>query len=218
MIHSVEEALLGFTTDLYGAIGWLGVIALMAVESAAIPFPSEIIMPLAGWKLILEKDVTAWFVLVAGLYGALGNLIGSLVAYWVGARGGRPLLERYGKYVLISHRDLERADHWFEKRGELTVFITRLMPVVRTFISVPAGVSRMNLWKFSIYTFAGAFLWSAGLAWGGYLLGENWETLRERARPFDIPIIIALVLLVGWYVWYKVKELRQDSRNRARSG
>jgi membrane protein DedA with SNARE-associated domain len=187
----------------------------MAVESAAIPFPSEIIMPLSGWKLILERDASPWFVLLAGFYGAVGNLLGSLVAYWIGAVGGRPLLEKYGRYVLITRRDLERADRWFERRGELTVFVTRLLPVVRTFISVPAGVARMNLWKFCLYTFPGAFIWSAALAWGGYLLGENWEQLRAKARPFDIPIIAAVLLLIAWYVWHKVRELRAEGARRS---
>lgn len=210
LIQSVEESLLGFTTDLYGFMGWGGVVLLMLIESAAIPFPSEIIMPLAGWKLILERGESQWYVLVAGLYGGIGNLLGSLVGYWIGAAGGRPLLERYGKYVLITRRDLERADRWFATRGELTVFVTRLLPVVRTFISVPAGVARMNLWKFCLYTFPGAFIWSAALAWGGYLLGENWEELRSKGRPLDVPIIIAVLLLAAWFVWHKVRELRTE--------
>ncbi len=184
---------------------------MMAVESAAIPLPSEIIMPLAGWKLILERESSAWFILLAGFYGALGNLLGSLVAYYAGAIGGRPLLERYGRYVLITRKDLDRADSWFEKRGELTVFATRMMPVIRTFISIPAGVSRMNIWKFSIYTFLGAFPWSVGLAYGGYALGENWEDLRAVMRPFDIPIILGVLVAVGWYVRHKLKELKAEA-------
>ncbi len=218
LLQAVEEALLGFATDVYGFMGWGGVVFLMAVESAAIPFPSEIIMPLAGWKLVLERGSSSWYIMLAGFYGGLGNLLGSLMAYWAGAAGGRPLLERYGRYVLITRKDLERADRWFAERGELTVFVTRLMPVVRTFISVPAGVARMNIWKFCVYTFLGAFIWSAGLAWGGYLLGENWESLRARARPFDIPIVIAIGLLTAWYVWHKVKELRAEGRERNAGG
>jgi len=187
----------------------------MAIESAAIPLPSELIMPLAGWKLILERGHGAAWLLLAGLYGAIGNLIGSWIAYGIGAAGGRPLLERYGRYVLITKRDLERADRWFSERGELTVFVTRLMPVVRTFISVPAGVSRMNLWKFSVYTFLGAFPWSVGLAWGGYVLGENWEDLRAWMRPADYPIIAIVVVAVAWYVWHKVREIRREGREPA---
>ncbi|MBI4218724.1 MAG: DedA family protein [Chloroflexi bacterium] len=191
-------------------MGWPGVVVAMAIESAAIPLPSEIIMPLAGWKLVLERGHGAWWLLLAGFYGAVGNLIGSWIAYAIGAAGGRPLLERYGRYVLITRKDLERADRWFRKRGELTVFVTRLLPVVRTFISVPAGVARMNLWKFSFYTFLGAFPWSLGLAWGGYLLGENWEDLREWMRPADYPILAILAIVVVWYIWHKVREVRRE--------
>ena len=210
LIETLEEFVLEFVTDVFDFMGWWGVVATMAIESAAIPLPSEVIMPLAGWKLILDKGLSAWFLLLAGFYGALGNLLGSLVAYYVGLKGGRPLLEKYGRYVLITRRDLERADRWFSERGELTVFITRLMPVVRTFISVPAGVSRMNIWRFSIYTFLGAFLWSLGLAYGGYLLGENWESMRAVMRPFDIPIIVAGLLAVAWYVRHKLREIRAE--------
>ena len=211
IIQSVEDNVLEFITEVYDFIGWGGVVFMMAVESAAIPLPSEIIMPLAGWKLILERESSAWFILLAGFYGALGNLIGSLIAYYAGAIGGRPLLERYGRYVLITRKDLDRADSWFEKRGELTVFATRMMPVIRTFISIPAGVSRMNIWKFSFYTFLGAFPWSVGLAYGGYALGENWEDLRSVMRPFDIPIIFAILLAVAWYVRHKLKELKAEA-------
>jgi membrane protein DedA with SNARE-associated domain len=215
IITAIEHALLDFITSLYDALGWPGVIVAMAIESAAVPLPSELIMPLAGWKLILERGHGAAWLLLAGLYGAIGNLIGSWIAYGIGAAGGRPLLERYGRYVLITRRDLERADRWFSERGELTVFVTRLLPVVRTFISVPAGVSRMNLWKFSVYTFLGAFPWSVGLAWGGYVLGENWEDLRAWMRPADYPIVAIVALAVAWYVWHKARELRREEREQA---
>lgn len=211
LIAIIEEFVLDLTTNTYNAVGWFGVVVMMAIENVIIPLPSEIVMPLAGWKLVLEPGHGAWHLVLAGLFGALGSLIGSLITYWIGAAGGRPLLERYGRYVLITRRDLARADHWFATRGELTVFVTRLIPVVRGFISLPAGVSRMNIWRFSAYTFAGAFPWSFGLAWGGYLLGDNWESLRSTTRPFDIPIIIAVLLAIAWYVWHKRKELRRDA-------
>lgn len=210
LIGAVEDFLLEFVTDVFEFMGWFGVVVTMAIESAAIPLPSEIIMPLAGWKLVLERGLSAWYLLLAAFYGALGNLIGSLIAYYIGAKGGRPLLERYGRYVLITRRDLERADRWFTRRGELTVFVTRLMPVVRTFISVPAGVARMNVLKFSFYTFLGAYLWSLGLAYGGFVLGENWEDLRSVMRPFDIPVIAVVLLLAAWYVRHKLRELREE--------
>ena len=184
---------------------WPGVVAMMAIESAAIPLPSEIIMPLAGWMLVKDRDLGEAWLLLAAFCGAVGNLLGSLLAYYVGAWGGRPLVLRYGRYLLISHHDLDLADRWFQRYGNWTVFFSRLLPVVRTFISVPAGVARMPVWRFSIYTFAGSFPWSLGLAWAGFLLGENWEDIRDWMRPADIPIIIVVLLLVGLYVYRHVK-------------
>ncbi len=171
-------------------------------------------MPLSGWLLIQKQGLGAHYLLLAGFYGALGNVIGSAIAYWAGAVGGRPMLERYGKYLLISRRDLDRADQWFSKYGELTVFFSRLLPVVRTFISFPAGVSRMNLLKFLIYSFIGSFLWSLGLAYGGYILGENWETLRAVMRPFDIPILVAIVALVLLYIWRHLRHLKREAAEK----
>lgn len=186
-------------------------VLLMAIESACIPLPSEIIMPLAGWMLILDKGHGALFTLVAGFYGALGCVLGSAVAYWVGKWGGRPLIERYGKYVLISHRDLDTADRWFARYGQWTVFLSRLLPIVRTFISFPAGVARMPFVKFIIYSFVGSFLWCLGLAYGGYLLGDNWGTLRDAIRPFEIPILIAIVALFALYIYRHLKHLREET-------
>jgi membrane protein DedA with SNARE-associated domain len=178
---------------------------MMAIESACIPLPSELIMPLAGWMLVKDRGLGIEWLFLAALFGAIGNLIGSLIAYYVGAWGGRPLVEKYGKYVLISHHDLDLADRFFQRWGNLTVFASRLLPVVRTFISFPAGVSRMPVWQFSIYSFAGSFPWSLGLAWAGYELGENWEDLRDWMRPADIPIVIVIGALAAWYIYRHVK-------------
>ncbi len=209
----IEESLLQIITQVYDTLQWPGVVLLMAIESANIPLPSEIIMPLSGWILIQDKGLSVAFVFLAAFCGALGNLLGSWLSYWVGAKGGRPLLERYGKYLLLSREDILRADRWFAKYGEWTVFLTRMMPVVRTFISFPAGVARMNLLKFSVYTFLGSLPWSLGLAYGGYLLGENWESLRAVMRPFDIPIILVIVGVVAFCVWKRVRALRaQEGR------
>ena len=173
---------------------------MMAVESAAIPLPSELIMPLAGWMLIKEKGLGLEWVALAGLFGAIGNTLGSLVAYYAGAWGGRPLVLRYGRYVLISHHDLDLADRFFDRWGAWAIFFARLLPVVRTFVSVPAGVSRMHVGQFTLFTFAGSFPWSLGLALAGYVLGENWERIRTWMRPADIPIAIVLMVLLVWYV------------------
>ena len=172
----------------------------MAIESAAIPLPSELIMPLAGWILIKDQGLGFEWVLFAGLCGAIGNTLGSLVAYYAGAVGGRPLVLKYGRYVLISRHDLDLADRFFDRWGAWAVFFARLMPIVRTFISVPAGISKMPIRQFTIYTFAGAFPWSLGLAAGGFFLGENWEDLRSWMRPADIPVAIILVILFVWYI------------------
>jgi membrane protein DedA with SNARE-associated domain len=181
------------------------VVVMMAIESACIPLPSEIIMPLAGWMLVKDRGLGEEWLFLAAFMGALGNTLGSLLAYYVGAWGGRPLVAKYGRYILISHHDLDLADRFFRRWGNLAIFASRLMPVVRTFISLPAGVSRMPVLQFTAYTFAGAFIWSLGLAWAGFTLGENWEDLRDWMRPADIPIIIVVLILVAWYVYRHVK-------------
>jgi membrane protein DedA with SNARE-associated domain len=181
----------------------------MAIESAAIPLPSELIMPLAGWMLIKEKELGFEWVVVAGLCGAIGNTLGSLIAYYAGAKGGRPIVEKYGRYVLISRHDLDLADRFFQRWGQWAVLVARLLPIVRTFVSVPAGVSRMNVGQFTLFTFAGSFPWSLGLAAGGYFLGENWEDLRTWMRPADIPIAVVLSAL---FVWYVVRHVRRAWR------
>jgi len=212
-VGTIEQQILDFITRTYDVLGWPGVALLMAIESACIPLPSELVMPLSGWLLIQAKGLSPWYTLLAAFYGALGNLLGSLVAYWVGAGGGRPLLERYGRYVLITRRDLERADRWFAKYGSWAVFLSRLLPVVRTFISFPAGVAKVPTWRFCILTFMGALPWSWGLAYGGYVLGENWEALRRVMRPFDIPILLVLIALASLYVYRHVRHIRSEARD-----
>ncbi|MDA0263470.1 MAG: DedA family protein [Chloroflexi bacterium] len=199
-------------TDVYDAMGWPGVVFLMAIESAAIPFPSELIMPLAGWLLIEAKGDSAWMLWMAAFYGALGNLIGSWVAYWISLKGGRPLLKKYGRYLLVTQRDVDLAEDWFKRYGELAVFGSRLLPVVRTFISVPAGIARMNFWKFSFYTFVGSYPWSLGLAYGGFKLGENWEDMRRVMRPFDFPIAGIIAAVVIWFIYHRIKAIRAETR------
>jgi membrane protein DedA with SNARE-associated domain len=184
----------------------------MAVESAAIPFPSEIIMPLAGWLLVKKRELGFEWLFLAAFYGALGNTIGSLVAYYAGAWGGRPLLQRYGRFVFITRRELDLADRWFERYGERAVLVSRLLPVIRTFISVPAGVARMNVWRFTVLTFVGSYPWSLGLAWAGFALGENWEQITGWFRPVALPIGIAVLLIVAYFLYRRIREvLHQES-------
>ncbi|HKC65658.1 MAG TPA: DedA family protein [Pyrinomonadaceae bacterium] len=186
------------------ALGYSGIVLLMAIESACIPLPSEVIMPFSG-ALVFQGQFNLWLVALAG---AVGCVLGSLVAYWVGMRGGRPLIEKYGRYVLISHHDLDIADRWFAKYGEVIVFVSRLLPVIRTFIAFPAGVARMNLKRFVIYTFAGSLPWCLGLAYVGQKLGEHQEALKALFHRFDFAFGILFVLFVAWWIWRHVKNSR----------
>ncbi|MEE8346498.1 MAG: DedA family protein [Dehalococcoidia bacterium] len=209
-LFGIEAALLDAAEYIYDAIEWPGVVFLMAVESAAIPFPSEIIMPLAGWLLVKERGLGFEWLFLAAFYGALGNLIGSLVAYYAGAWGGRPFLRRYGRYIFITQRELDWADRWFARYGEPAVLVSRMLPVIRTFISVPAGVARMNVWRFGILTFVGSYPWSFGLAWAGFALGDQWERIGDWLRPVSVPIAVGLVLLVGYYLYRRIREALRD--------
>lgn len=211
LIDSIETWVLSFSSSTYDFMDFWGVVVLMAIESTAIPLPSEVIMPLAGWMLVAEKGRGFDWVLLAGFYGAVGSLIGSLAEYYLSRAGGRPLIEKYGKYFLITRKDMERADRWFETRGEITIFVARMIPGVRGFISIPAGIARMNVIKFSIFTFLGAFPWTLGLAWAGWALGENYDAIRETTKRFDPFIIGAVLIVVGYVLWKRIRELRAES-------
>ncbi|MCL5960913.1 MAG: DedA family protein [Chloroflexi bacterium] len=204
-MQQIEYEILRFVQDVYNAVGWPGVVIMMAIESACIPLPSEIVMPLAGWMLVKAKGLEVSLTLLAGFYGALGNVLGSALAYWVGRWGGRRAIERYGRYVLISQHDLATADRWFARYGNWAVFFSRMLPVVRTFISFPAGVARANFGWFLVLSFAGSLPWSWGLAYAGFVLGEHWEEIRTVMRPFDIPIILVLFALVCLYIYRHVR-------------
>jgi membrane protein DedA with SNARE-associated domain len=178
------------------SMGYGGIVLLMAIESACIPLPSEIIMPFAGF-LVFKGEMILWIVALAG---ALGCVLGSIPAYYVGMYGGRPLAEKYGKYILLSKHDLDLADRLFAKHGEIIIFIARMLPAVRTFIAFPAGVVRMNMTKFVVYTFIGSFIWCWLLAYAGMKFGENWESLKVYFHEFHYVIIAAGLLFVAWYV------------------
>ena len=211
-MEALETALLQFIARVYEGMGWPGVVLLMAVENTGVPLPSEPIMMFAGWLLVQSRGLSAWWVLPAGAFGAVGSLLGAWSLYGIGRKGGRPLLLRYGKYVLVYNEDVVQAEAWFQKYGGWAVFLGRLLPLVRTLVSVPAGVARMNFWRFSVYTFAGSFLWNGFLAYAGFLLGENWEQLREYTRPFDIPILVLLAFLAAWVIFRRLRTLRDRSR------
>jgi membrane protein DedA with SNARE-associated domain len=196
MVTRILELLAGFIICVISSLGLPGIVLLMAIESACIPLPSEVIMPFSGY-LVFKGEHSLWAVALAGAFGCV---VGSVPAYYLGMYGGRPLIERYGKYILMSHHDLDLADRWFRRHGEATVFVARLLPVVRTFIAFPAGVAKMDMTRFIAYTFAGSFPWCLGLAYIGMVLGENWPTLRGYFHKLDLLIGAALVAGIVWYV------------------
>jgi membrane protein DedA with SNARE-associated domain len=196
MIEKIFAALATFIITVISSMGYGGIVLLMAIESACIPLPSEIIMPFAGY-LVFKGQMTLWGIALAG---AVGCVVGSIPAYYLGMYGGRPLVERYGKYVLISKRDLDMADRWFEKYGDIIIFIARLLPAVRTFIAFPAGVARMNMTKFIAYTFVGSLIWCWVLGYAGMKFGQHWEDLKVYFHEFHYVIIGLGVIFVVWYV------------------
>ena len=197
LIEAVITLLSRFVINTISSFGYTGILATMAIESACIPLPSEIIMPFSGY-LITTGQFTMLGVTLAG---AVGNVLGSVVAYYAGVWGGRPFVERYGPYMLLSPRDLDTADRWFAKYGEAAVFFSRLLPVVRTFISLPAGIARMNFPRFVIFTFIGALPWCYALAYIGVVMGERWDHLRQYFHQFDIVIGLCLALAAGYFLW-----------------
>jgi membrane protein DedA with SNARE-associated domain len=209
MTEHILPFLVHFVTQVIGSLGYAGIVALMGIESACIPLPSEIIMPFAGYLVYTGHFNLFW----AATAGAIGCNLGSIVAYWIGAAGGRPLVERYGRWVLMSHHDLDRMTLFFEKYGTITVLIGRLLPVVRTFIAFPAGVAKMPQLRFHIYTFIGSWPWCFGLAYVGMKLGEKWHTdprLHEWFHRFHVVIEIAIVVAVIWFVRTHINRFRQS--------
>jgi membrane protein DedA with SNARE-associated domain len=216
LFNHITDALITLITNFYVSTGLLGIVIAMAIESCCIPLPSEIIMPLAGVMLVSGKilpgtPLPLGIALVA-LAGSIGCLIGSIVAYAIGYGGGRPLMLKYGRYVLISQHDADRADAFFQRWGSATAFFSRLLPVVRTYISLPAGISRMSFVKFCLYTFLGSFPWCLLLAYIGTLIGGNLAVLSPFFHTFDIVILVVVVLLVALYIW---RHLRNDRIARA---
>jgi membrane protein DedA with SNARE-associated domain len=192
IITAISEAIIWVISKL----GYMGVVVSMAIESACIPLPSEIIMPFSGY-LVWKGEMDLILVTLAG---AFGNVIGSWVAYGAGVYGGRPFLEKYGRYVLLSSNELERSERWFAKYGDAAIFFSRLLPVIRTFISLPAGIARMNLTRFTIYTFLGSIPWCLGLAYIGVVFGEHWDILGPYFHKFDFLVGIILAVLVVLFI------------------
>jgi membrane protein DedA with SNARE-associated domain len=197
MMQSVIDAVVQWATHLIGSWGLPAVFFLMLLESACIPVPSEAIMPFAGFA-VSEGTMSLLGITVAGV---AGNLVGSWIAYAIGLYGGRPFIDRYGKYVLLRHHHVELAERWFARYGPLAVFFSRMIPIVRTFISLPAGIARMPFWKFTLYTVLGCLPWVFMLGWLGTRLGSNWEKIRPYLHYADYVVVAALVVIVVWAVW-----------------
>ena len=205
MLEALDQVVIPFLERIYTSFGYAGVAVAMTIESAAIPLPSELILPFAGWavsKGIAEPlsgaPWTYWGAVVAGV---AGNTLGSLVAYAVGAYGGRPFLRRYGRYLLVSEHDIALADRWFARWGSAAVFFSRLLPIVRTFISLPAGIARMPLGRFVLFSVVGAVPWVMLLVWGGMVLGDNWLELKARLKGLDYLVAASIVGLVALFLW-----------------
>lgn len=201
MVSHILAVVSQFIIHVESSMGYGGIVLLMGIESCCIPLPSEVIMPYAGYLCTVGR-FSIWLV---GLFGAIGCVVGSIPAYYLGMYGGRPLILKYGKYILMSHHDLDLADRWFERRGDITVFIARLLPVIRTFIAFPAGVNRMDMRKFILYTLLGSFPWCLVLAYVGVKVGENIEVLKPYFHRFDAVIGVVLVAGIALWIWRHVR-------------
>lgn len=197
---SIIEYISNLIVSLISTFGYAGIFFAMALESACIPLPSEVIMPFSGF-VVSEGKLTLWGITAVG---ALGNLFGSVLAYYVGLKGGRPFLEDYGRYILITKRKLDIADKWFDKYGDKAVLISRVLPGIRTYISLPAGIAGMDFKKFVFYTFAGSLPWCFVLGYLGVLLGPRWDSLRGWFHILDAIIVIGVIFAAG-YIVYKYK-------------
>jgi len=186
---------------------WLG----MILESACIPIPSEVIMLSGGW-LVAQGSITFMEVAVAGI---LGNLLGSVIAYYIGKAGGRRLLEKYGKYILMNEHHLEQSERWFKRYGESTVFFTRMLPFIRTFISLPAGIAGMKAWKFIVFTALGCIPWNLALIYLGYRLGDNWSIVEQYIRPISYTVCGIVLLLLLWWLVRRYRMI-SSARNKKR--
>jgi membrane protein DedA with SNARE-associated domain len=207
-MEKIITALAGFVIAVISKAGYLGVMILMGIESACIPLPSEIIMPFAGYLVFTGRFSLVW----AATAGAIGCNLGSVIAYEIGFYGGRPLIERYGSYILMSRHDLDLADRFFQRFGSAAVFIGRLLPVIRTFIALPAGIARMPRLRFHVYTFVGSWPWCFALAWIGMKLGERWHSdprLAHWLHRLDAVVLLLLLLGVTWFLWSHWKNRMQ---------
>ena len=205
------EALGSIIASVIATLGYPGVAMLMALESACIPLPSEVIMPFAGYLV----STGHFNLMLVATVGAIGCNLGSEIAYAVGRRGGRPLIRRWGRYVLLDEHDLDLAERFFSRLGGPAVLVARMLPVVRTFIALPAGMAGMPRLRFHLYTFIGSWPWCFGLAYVGYALGERWNsdtTLRDWMHRFDVLVIVVMAAAVAWFLWRRLSTPAKPNR------
>lgn len=207
MVESFLTLVIHGVVTIISALGYSGVVLLMVLESANIPIPSEAIMPFAGFVASSGKLSLP----MVALAGTLGNWAGSSLSWWIGARFGKPFVRRVGKYVFLNEGHLQQSEQWFARWGEASVFFGRFLPIVRTFISLPAGFARMNYAKFSLYTILGAFPFCYFLAWLGFRVGERWESLRHYFHYADVAIAVSLVIMLITLIWRRRTKKRADS-------
>jgi membrane protein DedA with SNARE-associated domain len=207
-----------FILEMYDAVGYLGVAIAVALETIVAPIPSEVILPMAGWKVsqsaadpsVLEPLTDQpWNLVLTVAFATAGSLVGALVGYAIGAWGGRPLLDRWGRYVGIGTEDLDRADAWFVRWGSWAVFLGRMVPLVRTFVSYPAGIARMPLGKFIVFSTLGSLIWNVALIVAGFVVGENYEQIAAALKPYEYVIYAVVFLVVAYFVarwWWGKRE------------
>ncbi|KJS14878.1 MAG: hypothetical protein VR69_15445 [Peptococcaceae bacterium BRH_c4b] len=202
MLHQLMQILTSIATGLINTLGHWGVFIGMTLESACIPLPSEVIMLFGGF-LAAQGTLNFWGVVWAGV---LGNVVGSVIAFWIGANGGRPFLQKYGKYVLFNNEHLDKAERWFSRYGECAVFFGRILPVIRTFISLPAGIARMKFLKFLVFTLIGCIPWNIALTFFGLKLGQNWQSVEPYFRPISYAIIFAIICGIVWFFYKNIRK------------
>jgi membrane protein DedA with SNARE-associated domain len=220
MLDFIDSTVIPFILELYDAVGYVGVAIAVALETIVAPIPSEVILPMAGWKVsqsaadpsVVEPLTGAgWNLVLAIGLATVGSLVGALVGYYIGAWGGRPLLDRYGRYVGIGAEDLDRAHRWFERWGSWAVFFGRMVPLVRTFVSYPAGIARMSLGPFVLFSVLGSLPWNAALIYAGFVVGENYPQIEAALKPWEY-VIYALVLLGAAYLVFRWARARRSGR------
>ncbi len=204
LLDRIVAPLAAFILGTISALGYAGIVLCMTIESACIPLPSEIIMPFSGY-LVTTGRFTLWGVVLAG---AVGNVLGSWIAYWLGMKGGRPMAAQLARWRIIRIEEYDRADGWLKRHGLQVAFWSRLVPIVRTFISFPAGAARVPFGRFTLYTFLGSLLWTLALAYVGVLFREHWENIRHYWRGLDLVVVLALVALFAVWLYHHLRPER----------